>query len=218
MVACRGGAGAARSTSATVTTPSGPVPTRRSRSMSRSRACRRAAGEILRRVLSRTTGVPAGSRTGAGAGRGDVVTAAAGATGAGAATTGAAPAVTAASVVSRASAVPIGTSVSGSISSSATTPSVEYLEIDCALVGFNDGDDVAAVYAITRLDQPFDQRAGLHVGAERRHQKLIHRFCTMVRMRAAMPSTCGSAACSSCAAYGTGTSALHRRATGASSS
>ena len=42
----------------------------------------------------------------------------------------------------------------------------EDLHVDVGLVGVDDGDDVAPMHAVTRLDQPLRDRAGVHVGTE----------------------------------------------------
>ena len=55
-------------------------------------------------------------------------------------------------------------------------PILENLDLDCALLGLDHGDDVAAMDLIAGFPQPFDQRARLHVGAQRRHGELAHRL------------------------------------------
>ena len=51
---------------------------------------------------------------------------------------------------------------------------LEDFDLDRAFLGLDHGDDVAALDPIAGLDQPFDQRAGFHVGAERGHAELDH--------------------------------------------
>ena len=76
---------------------------------------------------------------------------------------------------------------------------LEDLHVDVGLVGVDDGDDVAAVHLVAWLHQPLDHRAGLHVGAERRHQELTHRAAPpWPRPRSGRRS--GSAASSRCLA------------------
>ena len=95
---------------------------------------------------------------------------------------------------------------------------LEHLDLDRAFLGLDHGDDIAALDRVARLDQPLEERAGLHVGAERGHAEFSH-DCPPDRARSRRsPRTWGSAASSRCLAYGIGTSALHTRATGASSS
>ena len=52
---------------------------------------------------------------------------------------------------------------------------LEDLDLDLGLARVDDRDDVAALDRVAGLDVPLEQRAGLHVGAERRHQELTHR-------------------------------------------
>ena len=79
-------------------------------------------------------------------------------------------------------------------------PRLEALDLDGALLGFDDSDDIAALDPVARLDQPLDERAGLHVGAERRHQEVAHPPRTRPRAAAAMSAGCGNAASSRCGA------------------
>ena len=51
---------------------------------------------------------------------------------------------------------------------------LEDLDLDGALLRLDHGDDVAALDPIAGLDQPLDQRARLHVGAEGGHAELDH--------------------------------------------
>ena len=51
---------------------------------------------------------------------------------------------------------------------------LEDFDFDRALLRLDHGDDVAALDPIARLDQPLDQRARLHVGAERGHAEFDH--------------------------------------------
>ena len=49
----------------------------------------------------------------------------------------------------------------------------EDLDFDRRLVGVDQRDDVAPAHLVARSDPPFDQRAGFHVRAERRHAELV---------------------------------------------
>ena len=51
---------------------------------------------------------------------------------------------------------------------------LEYFDFDGTLLGFDDGDDVAARHRIAGLLQPLDKCGCLHVGAQRRHAELSH--------------------------------------------
>src|SRR5688572_32897740 len=53
--------------------------------------------------------------------------------------------------------------------------SVEYFDLDGALLGIDDCDDVAPGDRIARLLEPLHERACFHVGAERGHPELDHR-------------------------------------------
>ena len=58
---------------------------------------------------------------------------------------------------------------------------LEDFYLDRAFLGFDHGDNIAALDPIAGLHQPFDQRPGLHIGAERRHTKFdrgAHLWCT----------------------------------------
>ena len=48
------------------------------------------------------------------------------------------------------------------------------LDFNRAFLRVDHRDNVAALDRVARMLQPFDQRAGLHVGAERRHSELRH--------------------------------------------
>ena len=43
---------------------------------------------------------------------------------------------------------------------------VEDLDLDRALLRLHHGHDIATLHVVAWLHQPFDQRAGLHVGAK----------------------------------------------------
>jgi hypothetical protein len=79
---------------------------------------------------------------------------------------------------------------------------VEDLDLDGALLGIDDRDDVAAGDRVARLLQPLDECAGFHVGAEGWHAELDHEEDTPAGMSARVASTiargCGSAASSRC--------------------
>ena len=51
---------------------------------------------------------------------------------------------------------------------------LEAFNLDLAFFGADHGHDVAAFDRCARLDQPFEQRARFHVGAQARHNKLSH--------------------------------------------
>jgi hypothetical protein len=78
------------------------------------------------------------------------------------------------------------------------------LDVDRPLVRLDHRDHVAAAHPVAGPDQPLDDLAGDHVGAERRHRELGHRrqprFGTIERTAATTASTLGSAASSRCAA------------------
>ena len=76
----------------------------------------------------------------------------------------------------------------------------EGLDLDGALLRLDDGDDAARSDRVARLDQPFDQRARFHIGAERRHFEVDHVGLTSSRAAAAMPAACGRHASSRCGA------------------
>ena len=133
------------------------------------------------------------------------------------------PALTSLSERIRASAVPTGTLPPTSTSICSIRPVFEDFDLDRALLSFNHGDDVATLHAVSRLDHPLDERARIHIGAERRHAKFGHGIRRYVRPSAALAAAiifgaCGIAASSRWRAYGIGTSSLHTRPTGASSS
>ena len=92
----------------------------------------------------------------------------------------------------------------------------EGLHLHVGLVRVHDGDDVAALDAVTRVLLPLDQRSRAHVGSEGGHEELAHQT-SVSRTAAAMESGVGSAASSRCLAYGIGTSAPQTRRTGQSS-
>ncbi len=48
------------------------------------------------------------------------------------------------------------------------------LDLDDALLGFNLGDDIAALDLVAGLDLPFDQEALFHVGTQTGHAELSH--------------------------------------------
>jgi hypothetical protein len=50
----------------------------------------------------------------------------------------------------------------------------EDFDLDCALLRLDDGNYVATLHAIAGFDHPLDQRACLHIGAERGHAKVDH--------------------------------------------
>ena len=50
----------------------------------------------------------------------------------------------------------------------------ENFDLDCTLLRLHDGDDIASLHMVSRLDRPFDQSARLHVGAERGHAEFRH--------------------------------------------
>jgi hypothetical protein len=50
----------------------------------------------------------------------------------------------------------------------------EYLDLDGALRRFHYCNDIASLHLVAWLRQPFDERGGLHVGAERRHAEVGH--------------------------------------------
>ncbi len=77
---------------------------------------------------------------------------------------------------------------------------VEDLDLDGALLGLDNGDDVALLDPLPGLDQPFDDGAGLHVGAERRHPEISHAGRTRLRAAAAIVAGWGNAASSRCPA------------------
>ena len=83
------------------------------------------------------------------------------------------------------------------------TPSSNTSTSMVGLVGVDDGDDVAAVHGVAGLDAPFEQRADVHVGAERGHQEVAHLMPLQAPSSlaaATMSGTCGSAASSRCLA------------------
>ncbi len=51
---------------------------------------------------------------------------------------------------------------------------LEHLDFDRAFFGLDDGDDIAALDRVAGFDQPLDQRAGLHVDAQRWHPEFSH--------------------------------------------
>ena len=53
-------------------------------------------------------------------------------------------------------------------------PVLPDLDLDRALVGLDDGHDVAAHHAVARLHLPLDEGARLHVGAQGRHAEFSH--------------------------------------------
>ncbi len=53
--------------------------------------------------------------------------------------------------------------------------SLEDFDLDCPLLGFDNGNDVAVLNLISGLDQPLNKGARLHIGAERGHAELGHR-------------------------------------------
>ena len=69
-----------------------------------------------------------------------------------------------------------------------------------ALLRLDHRDDVPGFDAIARLHEPFDERAGLHVGAERWHFEVAHDGRTSSRATATIVATCGRHASSRCAA------------------
>ena len=88
----------------------------------------------------------------------------------------------------------------------------EDLDVDDALVGLDQRHDVAALHAVAGLHVPLDERAGVHVGAERRAcGTQLHRPNSLAHGRDDA-SAAGSAASSRCFGYGIGTSAVHTRA------
>jgi hypothetical protein len=98
---------------------------------------------------------------------------------------------------------------------------IEHLDLDCALFGVDDGNDVASLDGIAWMLQPLDERAGFHVGTQHRHAEFDHRASAPLvaaRAAAAMAVTVGNAASSRCFGYGIGTSAEQTRTMGASSS
>src|SRR5208337_139258 len=81
--------------------------------------------------------------------------------------------------------------------------SLEDFDLDCPLLGFDNGNDVAVLNLISGLDQPLNKGARLHIGAERGHAELGHRTPPYVRPSAAFAAamilgTCGIAAISRC--------------------
>ena len=77
-------------------------------------------------------------------------------------------------------------------------PGNNYHVYDMALFWMNIRNDVAARNAIAWLLQPLDDRALLHVGAERRHEEVAHVGLTSASAAARMVSAWGTAASSRC--------------------
>ena len=50
----------------------------------------------------------------------------------------------------------------------------ENFDLDRTLLRLDNGDDIASLHMVSRLDRPFDQSARLHVGAERGHAEFRH--------------------------------------------
>ncbi len=94
---------------------------------------------------------------------------------------------------------------------------LEGLDVHRGLLGVDHRDDVPAVHPVPRTDEPLEEGAFGHVRSERGHPELAHDGITSWTA-ATTRSTDGSAASSRWRAYGMGTSALHTRTTGASSS
>ena len=69
-----------------------------------------------------------------------------------------------------------------------------------ALLRLDHRDDVAEFDAIAGLHKPLDERAGLHVGAERGHFEIAHNGRTSSRATATIVAACGRHASSRCAA------------------
>ena len=74
------------------------------------------------------------------------------------------------------------------------------LDLDRPLLGFDDCDDAAGFHFVAGFDQPFDESAGLHIGAQSGHAVIDHDGETSSRAAAAIPSGCGKQASSRCAA------------------
>jgi len=106
---------------------------------------------------------------------------------------------------------------------------LEHLDLDVGLLGLDDHDDLAPLDVIAGRDEPLDDAPLVHVRAEGRHGERGRRRRRHDATASAVPSiaaiaastirsTLGNAACSSWWAYGSGTSAVQTRPTGASSS
>ena len=196
------------------TSPRPPGPCRRPcrASTCSSAAALRAAGETARR--------PGAAAVGA---AGDVTATAAAAAGAGTARSASTCALTCSevSLASRSTAitVPTGISAPGSTSSSSTVPSCQHSTSIAALVVSTTATMSPFFTWSPGSDAPLEQRALVHVGAERRQAKRDHgERPQSTRAAAAIRPGMGSAASSRCFGYGIGTSALHTRTGGASSS
>ena len=79
---------------------------------------------------------------------------------------------------------------------------LERLDLDRALLGLHDRDDITMSDLVAGLLFPLDQRTGFHVGTKRRHDERSHRQCLCIVFRAAatMRSVCGIDASSRCRA------------------
>ena len=76
-------------------------------------------------------------------------------------------------------------------------PGIEDFDFHHPLGGLHHGDDIAALYSVAGFDFPFDQGAGIHVGAQAGHAKLAH-HCTILFTVLTITSGCGTAASSMC--------------------
>ena len=159
-------AGRARSTSCSVIAPSGPVPVRVAGSMPSAAARARATGEMRRR------GQAAGGTAAGGETVGGVTTGCGG--------TGAAGPRAAAPVSRRRprgwspARCPPGPWRPAGRAGRSSDAAGEHLDLDQSLLRLDLGDDVAALEPVARLLAPGDERPGLHVGAEDRHDEVSH--------------------------------------------
>ena len=190
------------STSAASTAPFGPDPTTAPRSTPWSAARRRASGDArMNGVGWWCAAAAAGRSSRAGLRRfrafgstDRAADSAASAAGVGAATDASAGGQRRRRVPRRARTVPTGTSMPGSTISASIDAVLEHLDFDVGLLGVDHGDDVATVHGVAGLHPPLDDRADLHVGAERWHAELAHGQATPSRLRAAAAMTVVAAA------------------------
>ena len=55
---------------------------------------------------------------------------------------------------------------------------MEHFDLDGALLGLDDGNDIAARQIVAGLLKPLDKRSFLHIGAKGRHAEIHHRRST----------------------------------------
>ncbi len=194
--------------------PPGPVPRTAVRSMPLAAARARARGDTRALRSGAATGrgtgagagggaaagsplaAGAGAATGAGASLGGLATGSAGEAGGGAAAgagDGASPAPPSARIV--AILAPTGTLVPGATSSVSTTPDWKHSISMMPFWVSTTAMMSPRAMRLAGLDSHFDQRAGLHVGAEGGHAKFTHRSHHPPRRRHDGCPRCGRAAC-----------------------